>query len=282
MKDNFCYFNGEILKFKEIKISPFDLGFVRGYGIFDAMRTANGIPFCFDEHWKKFEKSSRFLDLKVPLNKEGFRKTIKLLLEKNNFKEMAIKTILTGGESKNGFTREDGETFLILADDLNNYLLDEEIYRQGVKVITKEYERSCPEIKNLNYLFPLNLQKEKKQSGAMEIVYVNRGKISECSTSNIFMVKNGTIITPKKDVFSGTLRNLVIRLAKENDLLVEERDIAKEEFEKADEIFLTATYKKIVPVVKVDEGDVAEGKIGRLTEELIRLLDNFINNYGKN
>ncbi|MEF3691665.1 MAG: aminotransferase class IV [Candidatus Moraniibacteriota bacterium] len=281
MKDNFCYFNGAIIKFDKIKISPFDLGFVRGYGIFDAMRTSNGIPFCLEEHWDKFQKSAHFLDLKIPLDKEEFEKIIQFLLKKNNFKEMAIKTILTGGESKNGFIRGGAETFLILADNLDNYILDEKIYQKGVKVIKKEYERPCPEIKNLNYLFPLNIQKEKNQSGAMEIVYVNQGKILECSTSNIFMVKNKTIVAPKKGVFSGTLRNLVIRLAKENNLSVEERDIKKDEFKKADEIFLTATYKKIVPVVKVDEEKVADGRVGEITKKLMFLLDDFISNYGK-
>ena len=68
MKDSFCYFNGDIIKFGEIRIDPFDLGFVRGYGIFDAMRTANGVPFCLDEHWKKLEKSAQELNFKLTVS----------------------------------------------------------------------------------------------------------------------------------------------------------------------------------------------------------------------
>lgn len=279
MKDNFCYFNGEILRFSEIKISPFDLGFVRGYGIFDAMRTANGVPFCLNEHWEKFNSSAQLLNLEIPLTKEQFKEIIRELQEKNNFKEMGIKTILTGGESENGFIRSNRVTFLIIVDNLVNFNLAPEFYKEGVKIISYEHRRSLAEIKNLNYLFPLNIQKQKNDAGALEIVYKKDGKILECSTSNIFIVKNGCIITTQENIFQGTTRNLVISLARKKSFPLEEREINQEEFMSADEIFLTATYKKIVPVVKVDKTTVNNGKIGIITQTLMQKLDDFIANY---
>lgn len=279
MKDDWCYFNGEIIRFNEIKISPYDLGFVRGYGIFDAMRTANGHPFCFDEHWDKLLSSSSCLNLKIPVTKIEFREIIQTLLEKNNFKEMAIKTILTGGESANGFTKSDNPTFLVIVDDLGSFLQPSEVYTKGCKVISCQYQRTFPEIKNLDYLKILSMQSLKSGEGALEVVYKSNGNFLECSTSNIFMVKNGVIITPKEKIFPGSTRNLVINLARKNNFSVEERNVSEAEFYQADEIFITATYKKIIPVVKVDNVLINEEKIGDTTRNMISLLDDFIANY---
>lgn len=279
MRDEFCYFNGETVRFSDIKISPYDLAFVRGYGIFDAMRTVNGIPFCFNEHWEKFKKSAQELDLMLPIDEGEFRGIIKELQEKNNLKDIAIKTILTGGESENGFNRSDKPTFLILVSDLKNLIIPDNQYEKGWKLVSLDYQRCLPEIKNLNYLIPLKNQKIKIDAGAQEIVYKSNGNVLECSTSNIFAIKDGVIIAPKNNIFLGTTRNLVIDLALKDKFRVVERDLSVEEFFGADEVFLTATYKKIMPVVMVDGKKIGDGKVGNLTKKLIDVLDEFIKNY---
>ncbi|MGW8184680.1 MAG: aminotransferase class IV [Candidatus Moraniibacteriota bacterium] len=279
--NRFCYYNGAIVELGEVKISPYDLGFMRGYGIFDAMRTINGTLFCFDEHWDKFEKSAQDLGLKLPIAKNDFREAVDVLLKKNNLKEGAIKTILTGGESDNGFNKLENSTLLILVDDLNKFLVAPKFYEKGWKIIFLESQRFLPEIKTLNYLIPIKNQNNKIAREAQEIVYKKDGKILECSTSNIFMIKDGVIITPRENVFLGTIRNLVVKIAKNNGFEVEERDITMDEFLLADEVFLTATYKKIIPVVNVDDTLVKNGQVGEKTKELIKLLDEFIKNYSQ-
>lgn len=275
----YCYCSGEIMELNEVKISPYDLGFMRGYGIFDAMKTANGALFCFDEHWDKFKKSAQEMGLVLDISKEEFKDAISTLLEKNNIKEAAIKTILTGGESPNGFSKSAKSTMLILVDDLSNFAVSAEVYQKGWKLISLEFQRCLPEIKTLSYLVPIKNQEEKIKNGAQEIVYKKDGNILECSTSNIFMVKDGAIITPRENVFLGTARNLVIQIAQRNGFEVVERNIKVEEFLAADEVFLTATYKKIMPVVEVDKGVIGDGQVGKKTKKLIELLDEFIKNY---
>lgn len=277
--NNYCYWNGEFVKVDEIKISPYDLGFMRGYGIFDAMRTENKKLFCFDEHWNKFEKSAKELDLKINISKEEYENAVSVLLKKNNLKEAAVKTILTGGKSENGFYKSDEATFLILVDDLEKFSFSPDIYENGWKLISLEFKRYLPEIKTLNYLFPIKNQKEKINNNAQEIVYKKDGNMLECSTSNLFIVKDGKIITPLNNVFLGTIRNLVIKLAKDNNLEVEERDIKIGEFLSAQEVFITATYKKIIPIVDVDGVSIGDGKVGDKTKKLMNLLDEFIKNY---
>lgn len=276
----YCYWNGEIVKVDDVKINPYDLGFMRGYGIFDAMRTANGVLFCFDEHWDKFNKSAQELGLKINISKKEFKNIINILVEKNNLKEAAVKTILTGGKSDNGFLKsEDRETILILVDDLNKFTVSGEYYEKGWRLMSLEFGRYLPEIKTLNYLVPIKNQKEKINNNAQEIVYKKDGNILECSTSNLFIVKDDAIVTPQKNIFLGTIRNLVIELAKKNNLEVEERDIKEEEFLSAQEVFLTATYKKIVPVVEVDDKLIGDGKVGDKTKKLMGLFDEFVKNY---
>ncbi|EKE21739.1 MAG: hypothetical protein ACD_7C00142G0002 [uncultured bacterium] len=278
--NKYCYYDGKVVELNEVKISPYDLGFMRGYGIFDAMRTANGALFCFNEHWNKFEKSTRELGLKIPISQEEFKNVVDVLLEKNNLKEAAIKTILTGGKSDNGFYKsEDKETFLILVDDLDKFAVAEEFYKKGWKLISLEYQRYLPEIKSLNYLAPIKNQKEKTNSNAQEIVYKKDGNILECSTSNLFIVKDGIIVTPQKNIFLGTVRNLVINIAKSNNFILEERDITIDELLSAEEVFVTATYKKIVPVINVDNVMIGNGKVGDVTNKLIELLNELIKNY---
>ncbi len=278
--NNYCYCNGEFIQVKEVKISPFDLGFMRGYGIFDAMRTANGALFCFNEHWDNLEKSAKILDLKINISKEEYCDVVSVLLRRNNLKEATIKTVLTGGQSENGFFKLDNkENFLILVDDLNKFSVSPRDYEKGWKLISLDFQRYLPEIKTLNYLAPIKIQKEKISNNAQEIVYKKDGNMLECSTSNLFIVKNDIIVTPQRNIFLGTVRNLVIEIAKNNNFEVEERDITAEEFLSAEEIFLTATYKKIVPVVDVDGMSIGDGKVGPKTKKLINLLNEFIENY---
>lgn len=274
-----CYFNGSIVEFDAVKINPYDLGFMRGYGIFDAMRTAGGKLFCLDEHWNKFENSAQELNLNLTITKDEFEKIVLELGERNNLKELAIKTILTGGVPPKGLLRSDKSTFLILVDDLNSLVVSDDAYVQGWKIISLEHQRFLPEIKTLNYLFPIKNQDKKIESDAQEILYTKDDHILECSTSNIFMLKDEVLITPKDDIFQGTVRNLVLAIARKNGIKVEERSISKEEFFKADEVFLSATYKKIIPVVQVDDQVIGSGEIGEKTKELMLLLNDFMKNY---
>lgn len=274
----YAFNNGKIKEFKDIRISPYDLGFLRGYATFDVSRTTkNGKVFLLDEHYKRIKKSSKSIGLDFDLTKEEFNNVIKKLLKKNKVKEATIRTIISGGESKSKFSFEGNENTLILMEDL--IMNSEKNFKNGVGVVTLKYNRELPEIKTINYLHSIKNQNNQKKLKAFETVYINNNTLFEASTANIFVVKKEKIFTPKDGILPGITRNLVIKLAKKNNIKIFEKKISQKEFLSADEVFLTATNKNILPVVKVDRKKIADGKVGDVTKKFIDIFNKFEENY---
>ena len=272
----YSYFNGQIKTLDKIRISPYDLGFIRGYGVFDVMRTQNGKSLLLNEHWQRFQNAAKTLNLKIPLGKNEYQGFVKKLLKLNNFSETLIRTILTGGISKDAFSSSGRETFLILAERFKS--LNKEIYEKGISAVTLNFCRELPEIKTTNYLEAIRCQNLKNRRKAFEIIYVKNGEALEASTSNIFIFKKNVLITSKDKILFGITRNLIIKLAK-NLFRIEERKISEKELFNASEVFLTATNKNIVPVVKIDDKKINNGKVGKNAKILMNKLSEFLKRY---
>lgn len=273
----YAYFNGKITPLNKIKINPYDLGFLRGYGVFDFMVTANGKPFMLSDHWKRLQNSARELNLTIPLDGSEYEKTVNKLLKLNKLEHSAIRTILTGGISSDGITPAEKETFLITIE--KRHLLPERLYKEGAKVITVEHFRDCPEAKTSNYIIAIKNIKKRIKEKAAEIIYIYQDKAFEASTSNFFIVKNSIIVTPKKDVLLGITRNIVIKLAEKRGYKVIEREISVKEIYSADEVFLTASNKFVIPVVKVNNKKIGSGRPGEMTKILMEEFAKFVKNY---
>ena len=275
---NYCYFNGRTTTLDKIRISPYDLGVLRGYGVFDVMCTQNGKPFLVDKHWKRFVNSAKELNLKIPVGKKKYKSIVEYLLEKNNFKKSIVRTVLTGGISENGFSYSpEKETFYIIIEKFKP--LPGKIFKNGASVITAEYERHIPRAKITNYVMAIKNQEARIKNKAMEIIYVKGGKALEASTSNFFIVKKGKIITTKDRILLGITRNLAIKLARKASYKIQEREVKLLEIYSADEMFLTATNKDIVPVVRVDGRKIGNGRTGKITKILMKDFSNFLKDY---
>lgn len=276
MNKRICYFNNEFVDFDKVKISPSDLGFLRGYGVFDAMRTFSGKPFLLDEHWNRLVNSASELNITVPISKEKFLKIIGKLLKKNELKDVSVRTVLTGGITDNGIAMTNNPTVLITIDDIDVFTPSRELFDRGASVITLNFKRFLPRAKTLNYIAAIKEQERKLKTNSQEIIYVNNGEVLEGATSNVFIVKDKRIITAKDNMLMGTVRNFVIKLAKENGYAVSERLVKIEELFGADEVFITGTYKWILPVTKVDGKIVSSGDVGKVTKKLTKLLNNSV------
>ena len=289
MAKKYCYLNGRIVSLGKAGIHPTDIGFLRGYGVFEFLRTYNGKPFLYKEHIERLKNSAKALNLKLNISEEELKKIINKLLLKNKFNESTIRIVLTGGKIIGGM-EFNSSTLLILVDELKN--LPANVFKNGIKLISFEHKRIMPEAKTLNYIPAVKLfSGEMKKQKAFEVLYMYNNRVLECSTSNFFIFsakggsasggKNTTLITPKKNVLIGTTRDLVVKLAKK-EFKVEERDIKISELKTADEAFITATNKEIIPVVKIGAQKIGDakpaterGNVGKNTKILMKLFRDY-------
>jgi len=271
----YCYLNGKIVPLERARVSPRDIGLLRGYGVFDFFRTINGKPFLYKEHIERFKNSAKLFNLQVPIGDAELRKIIDKLLAKNGFKESNARLVLTGGELKNGMGYDSSSpTFLILIEESKKPLA--KLYKSGIKLITLERRREIPRAKTLNYISAVRLcNSELKKKKAFEILYTDNGRVLECSTSNFFIFKGGKLVTPKKDILLGTTRNLVLKLARK-DFKIQEREIKKRELLSADEAFITASNKDILSVVSIDGKKIGSGKVGEKTKKLMETFSAYV------
>lgn len=263
----YCFFKDKITRSDKPLIKINDISVLRGFAAFDFFRIYNGKPFCFDYHFERFQNTCREMGLKIPYSKSKVLKILEDLIKKNKNKNYHVKFVLTGGETKKGILPSK-PIFFIMFEKMQN--LPNSVYKKGASLITNEYLRTLPTSKTSNYMNAVLLQPTKMAQKALEILYINNGEVLECSTSNIFLVKKGEIITPGTKVLKGITRRLVIDLAQKNNLKVKERKVLVKELKIADEIFISATNKKVVPIVKIDDYKINDGKIGQITELLMK------------
>lgn len=276
---NICFLNGKILPFDNAYISLDDIGLLRGYSVFDFLRTYNGKPFLLKEHLSRLRNSAKALSLTVPLTDTEIGRTIEVLLQKNKLQEAQIRILLTGGRAIHGMQYDPAHpTFAILIEPLA--LPPSHCYTKGAKLMTNIYARQVYHAKTTDYLNAVKLASVREQQKAIEILYLSDCKVLECSTSNFFIVKDQTVITPKESILLGITRGVVLqKLAQE--IPTKERTIAVEELWEADEAFITATNKEIIPIVAIDTKPIGNGKIGPITQILMQRFAAYTAQYGK-
>jgi branched-chain amino acid aminotransferase len=267
----FYFLNNRIVPAGEAKISVRDISILRGFGIFDFLRTQHGRPFLIGDYLHRFKTSAQLIGLPLDHSIDELKGLIHELLEVNRLPEAGIRLVLTGGESPNGYLPTD-PNFAILIEEL--HWPDENWYRKGIKLITYPYQREFYQIKSINYLTALMLQPRARNEGAMDILYHNGEEISETTRCNFFIVRDNVIITPDKHILFGVTRKKVLEIARMN-FPVEERTINLSELKQADECFVTGTGKKMISVVDIDGGIIGNGKIGKVTKRLMDMFNEF-------
>lgn len=277
----FCYLNGKILPVSEAKVGVYDIGLLRGFGIYEALRTCNRVPFMWSDHMTRFHRSVDALKLTIPVSDDEIKGVLSDLIARNipEGREAVIRFILTGGEAIGGIEYNPAHpTFYILVEPLEP--LPDEVFQNGCKLIVHEHLRIFPGYKTTNYVTAVLLQEERKRAGALEILYTYQGKVLEPATSNLFIVMDGKIATAKDDILAGITRKVTIDLAKK-EFAVEERDVSVDEMYAADEVFLTSSFKDIVPVVEVAGKKIGAGVPGPVTKRVMELFHEFTRDYGK-
>ena len=263
------FVNGTIKRAEEAAISPFDVGLLRGYAVFDLLQTIGGKPYMLTEHLTRLRASAHVLGLRVPLPDDEIASVILDLLARNGHREATVRIVLTGGDSHDGMHFDPATpTFYIVTHEL--FDVPAEYYEKGAKLLSMEYRREFPEAKTTNYLMWLRGHAELERQGALDLLYHCAGVVSEAATASFYAVKNGRILAPGKGVLHGTVGARVLELARAW-CEVETRDVTMEEVLGADECFLTSSVRDVVPITRIDDRVIGDGAVGPLTRTLMAL-----------
>lgn len=275
----YCYLNGQIVPLLEAKVSINDIGLLRGFGIYEGLITHNRKPFMLGEHMERLHRSAGKMELKIPASDAKIEAAVNELVARNvpKEKEALIRIIVTGGQTV-GVIEYDVEnpTMFIIVTEFTP--LEPEYLERGCSMMPVEYHRDLAEIKSINYIKTVLLQKERKARKALEILYTWQGRVHEGGGSNLFIVKGGVLITPKDEIVLGITRKVVLDLAR-GHFKVEERPVSLDELYNADEVFITGSFKEVVGVVRVGERQIADGRVGPATKHVIKLFGDFARSY---
>lgn len=269
MHNGIIFLNEQFTTMSVASISLFDLGVVRGYGVFDYLRTYNRIPFHLHKHLSRFIVSAKSIGLFVPKTLPEIEVLITDMITKVETDELSIKLILTGGISEDQLTFESKPTLAIAVYPFVPLVTQEEYFR-GFSVITTKHERIFPQSKTLVYLPAILALQEAKKVGFDDALYINSNNhILESTTSNLFAFKGDRLYTPKEGILNGITREVMLEIAKKHFEVYEE-PIPYNELDSIDEIFLTSSNKEIVPVVTVDQYRIGTGRPGQKTKFLTK------------
>jgi branched-chain amino acid aminotransferase len=269
---NVHYLNGKLVSDAELTIQVRDLGYIRGYGVFDFLITyQNGKPFHLTDHIERFLESARIIDLTLPYSAAQIREIVLQTLDANPTQgEKSIRLIASGGVGPDGLTQSETPSFICMVE--KRVPSPSECFDPGAKVALVHYQRSYPEAKTLNYIAAVvSLKRARREHQAYEVIFHNGKEITEGATSNVFVVKNGIIATPADEILRGVTRKVLLELLPE----VEVRPVTVDEFKNADEVFLAASNKEVMPVVFVDSRTVGTGRIGAVTQKVMSIFEKY-------
>jgi branched-chain amino acid aminotransferase len=255
-----CWMNGELLPVSAAKISVLDHGLLYGDGVFEGVRFYNRQPFKLEEHLQRLERSARAIALALPVTREELRHAAKELIMAFHTAEGYLRIVLTRGEGAMGLDPRGCRhpNLFIIADQLQ--LVSEEVRQQGIRLVIASIRRLPldgldPRIKSLNYLNHILARIEANNANADEAILLNQqGRVAEGSAENIFIVRNGNLVTPPvtEGALEGITRQTVIDLANRAAIPAKEAPLAPYDLYTADECFLTGSGAELIPVREVD------------------------------
>jgi branched-chain amino acid aminotransferase len=278
MAEQWIYLNGEFVAKEQATVSVFDHGFLYGDGIFEGIRAYDGCVFKLKEHLVRLYESAKSIMLEIPLGFEEMEQAVVETLRRNELRSAYIRLVVSRGIGDLGLDPNlcKQANVIIVAEKLK--LFPSELYEKGLKVVTVATRRNPadtlnPRIKSLNYLNSILARLEAEQAGASEALILNHdGYVCEGSGDNVFIVKNGTVITPPTylGALEGITRNTIIEICREQGIPCEEKPFTRHDVYVADEVFLTGTAAEVIPVIEVDRRVIGRGVPGEMTQRLTK------------
>ncbi|MBK5934557.1 D-alanine transaminase [Rhodovulum imhoffii] len=271
------YVNGNYLPEEEATVSIFDRGFLFADGVYEVTSILDGKLVDFAGHAARLERSLTELDMQSPVSMEALLDIHRELVARNGIEQgMVYMQITRGSDGDRDFVFPDPETTkpsLVLFTQAKE-LVDTEAAQKGNRIISVEDIRwGRRDIKTVQLLYPSMAKMMARKAGADDAWLVQDGFVTEGTSNNAYIVKDGKIITRNlsSDILHGITRTAVLKFAREAQMKIEERPFTIDEAKAADEAFTTSASAFVMPVVSVDGatlGDGAPGPVARRLREI--------------
>jgi len=270
------YLDGALVGRDEARVSVFDHGLLYGDGVFEGIRVYNRRIFRLEAHLDRLYASARAIALAIPLDPRQMTDATERTVRANGRDDAYIRLIVTRGAGELGIDPRTcpKPSVIIIVGDVHVYPRD--MYASGIRLVTAATRQAPPgtvdsRIKSLNYLKNVLGKLEAHQAGAHEAIMLNeQGFVAECTADNLFVVRNGRLLTPSAEdgALDGITRGAVLALAGEAGIEAREQRLTRYDVHTAEECFVTGTGAELMPVVTVDGRTIGDGSPGTLTRRL--------------
>jgi branched-chain amino acid aminotransferase len=285
-KAEFIWQNGEFVPWDEATVHVLSHGFHYGTGVFEGIRcyeTEKGpAVFRHRDHLNRLANSAELFYLDLPYSVEEIRSATHELIARNGLRSCYIRPLAFRGYGEMGLFAKGSPMEMIIAVWPWGAYLGDEAKKTGIRAKVSSWRRISPQgliphaKASGQYLNSILAKTESANAGYDEAILLDeRGMVCEGSGENIFLVRDGEIVTPGQvaAILDGINRKSVIQIARDLGYTVVERDIARAELYLAEEIFLTGTAAELVPVREVDDHKIGEGHPGEITRVIQAKLD---------
>lgn len=274
------FLNDSLVDTDKARVSAADGGFLYGAGLFETMRSYAGAVFRLGDHIDRLLSSAKALSIEHSYERQFLTEAVYKVLEANGLSDARIRLTLSAGAISQAGDKPK-PTLLITAVKLQAY--PAEYYRRGVLVVLCPFRQNVTDPtcghKTTSY-FPrmLALRQAHEKRAAEALWFTTNGKLAEGCISNVFLVKDSTVLTPAANtpVLAGIARKTVCEIARSNSMNLTEENLSIDDLLGADEIFLTNVIMQIMPVCAVEKHTVGDGKPGAMTKKIRQHYQKFI------
>ncbi len=269
--DSIVYLNGDYVRLGDAKISVLDRGFIFGDGIYDVVPAYNGKPFRMDGHLARLERSLAAIDIKVGLKRADWEHLVQELIGRSGLDDCMVYIQVSRGVAKrdHAFPKNTAPTVFCMISPFARP--GAALREQGMSVVSMPDIRwlRC-EIKSVSLLGNVLAKQHAVDAGVDEVVQFRDGYLSEGSSANIWVVKDGMLLAPPRSnlILEGIRYGLLEELAANAGIAFNARPISQQEVENADELLLTSATKEILPITTYDGKPVGTGKPGSVYAKL--------------
>ena len=270
--------DGQILPPEGACVSVFDRGFLFGDSVFETIRTYGGVPFALDDHIARLARSAARVYIELPVSTETIKAEVLRVVREAGNPESFVRVMVTRGHGEIALPPQVAShpIRVVLVTPLTPP--PAEAYFRGVSVVTYHTQRVADATdavgaKVANYLVSVLAMREARQVGAVEALIVDRnGCVVEGATSNVFAVIDGQLVTPPEDagILLGITRATLLQVARLEGMDPVLRPLPLEELIAAEEVFISSSVRELLPVVRIDESQVASGEPGPVTARLLQ------------